>query len=257
MKIYLPVLAVLTALAGPASAHDHLNLEHGVPLEVEDAYVSSYGARELLGSFRYDRTEDGKNRVTLEPRLELGFWPDWQASVASPFLTGSAERAGSGRLETELVHNFNSEGLWLPALSAGGAVELPTGLENHGFDSALRALATKTLSRGTLLQRLHLNASWHHNDERRPGERGNRFKAAAGWQVRLSPSNMLLLGAFHEEEREQGRVLRMAEAGLRHQFDPLTVLAFGAGAGLNRDSPDYRITAGFQRALNLFYRKPR
>lgn len=249
MKI--PLLLAFALLALPARAHDHLNLEEGIPVEAEDAYVTPYGGWELQGVFKYERTEEGTDRLRLRPRLEWGVWRNWQATVSAPFFTGGAEREGSGQVETEALYNLNSEGVYVPALTFGGAIQFPTGLENHGYDPFAKAILTKTLSRGTLLQRLHLNALYFHNGERREGERLDRFKAAGAYEVRVSPNDILLVGGFHEEDIRQGRISRMAEAGLRHQFDPLTVLSVGGAAGLGREAPDYRFTVGFQRSLTF------
>ena len=55
-----------------------------------DAFPIEYRAFELQGLARYEKLdEDDDDRLTLEPRLEWGFAPNWQAKVISPFFAGT------------------------------------------------------------------------------------------------------------------------------------------------------------------------
>lgn len=42
----------------------------------------------------------------------------------------------------------------------------------------------------------------------------------------------------------RGENTNIIEAGIRRQLNPLTVLSFGAGAGIIEESPKFRITTG-------------
>jgi hypothetical protein len=163
------VLVMVTNLgpgAAPVQAADHLNLEEGLPVQeeglpvqVEDAYPIPYRGREFQGLFRYERTGDHKDRFVLDPRLELGFAPNWEAKLSVPFLLGSADKTGSGDIGLEALYNLNAESLRLPAFTLSARADFPTGRDSAGVDTTLKFITTKTLGNSSLLQRLHLNLS--------------------------------------------------------------------------------------------------
>ncbi len=236
-----------------AIAGDHLNLEEGIPVQVEDAFPIGYQGRELQAYTQYERTDEGKNRFTVVPRLEYGFAMNWQAEVEAPFYFGSAEKTGSGDVVVSALYNFNTETTLFPAVAAKGALELPSGSDSSGVDSHLKLVLSKTLSRSSFFHRLHLNLEWRHNANASSNERTDRYQAVLGYQLRLGPNNQLLLDLSREQEVRTEHTSNVIEVGLRHQWDPLTVLSVGAGVGIGQQSPDIRCTLGLQRALNLIH----
>ncbi len=60
----------------------------------------------------------GRQQYNFVPRVECGFAPNWRATVSSTLLAGPSDRTGSGNAELEIFHNFNTEGLRLPAFAA-------------------------------------------------------------------------------------------------------------------------------------------
>jgi hypothetical protein len=74
-----------------------------------------------------------------------------------------------------------------------------------------------------------------------------------GYQIRLGTDDFIIADYFYEEHLEKSMETQMVEVGWRHQYNPLTVLATGVGAGLTDESPDFRFNISFQRAVNLFY----
>jgi hypothetical protein len=235
----------------PAQAADHVNLEEEIPVQVEDAYPIPYRGREFQGLLRYERTADDKDRFRFEPRLEVGIAPNWQVRLSAPFLVGSAEKTGSGDVGLEAFYNFNTESLRLPAFALSSRFDFPTGPDTEGVDTTVKFIATKSLGESSLLQRLHLNLSWTHNAGRLPTERRDRFAGVLGYSQRVGPDTILVADFVREQEREKDKTANILEGGIRHQLDPLTVLAIGVGAGVGPDSPDVRITLGFQRSLTF------
>ncbi|MFN7139745.1 MAG: transporter, partial [Limisphaerales bacterium] len=151
------VSIIVAALAGATSfGADHQNLEEGLPVSVEDAYPIAYRGREIQSVFRYDRTHDDKNRVTLEPRIELGIAPNTEFEIRAPFYLGNADRTGSGDIALGVLYNFNTESLMLPAFSLGAEGVVPTGKDSRGFDTAVKFIVTKSVSKSGL-DRIHLN----------------------------------------------------------------------------------------------------
>ena len=242
-------VAAVSALTSSARAADHINLEPGLPLTVEDAYPTGYLNREFQLSGRYERTADGKNQYRADPRLEYGFARNWQARINVPFILGSGDKRGSGDIGAELFYNFNTESLKTPAFAASVSATAPTGRDSLGLDTEFKFIATKTLGYARKLQRVHFNLSYFNNASARADERSNGYAAVAGYSQRLGPQTILLADYAREQQKERDVTTDVIEVGLRYQKSPLTVLSVGLGAGVSRDSPDFRATLGLQRSF--------
>lgn len=240
-------LAITGLSIDPAAAADHLNLEEGLPTEVEDAYPVPYKGLELQGVFRYER--DGyKDRILLEPRLEYGVAPNAQVRLAVPLSFGNGGINNIEDVGVEVFYNFNAESVTLPAFAVSVGADFPTGPDSSGVDPSVRLLATKTIGNANM-DRLHLNLGYTQNFGTEVDERSNQFSAILGYSRRLNSDTMLVADFVFEQEDEIDTDAYLLELGVRHEIDPLTVFSAGAGAGLTSDSPDFRVTVGFQRSL--------
>lgn len=241
-------LTAIISFPKTAQAADHLNLEEGLPTEVEDAYPIPYKGIELQGVTKYERI-NGKDSFVIEPRIEYGIAPNTQATISVPFQFGSAEDDSIGNAGVEFLHNFNAESLKTPAFAIAVGADLPTGADSAGVDPKVKLIMTKTLGTGANLDRLHLNVGYTYNSSKQTGERSNRFKAIAGYSRRLGSSTILVTDFAYEQEEEKNDDTYVLELGIRQQATPLTVWSVGAGVGLSNDSPDFRITGGIQQSL--------
>ncbi len=249
---FVPLAAFGLALLGSglaARAADHTNLEEGLPTEVEDAYPIAYRGRELQFQGRYERTADGKNQYVLDPRLEVGFARNWQAKIAVPFRLGSGDKTGSGDVGLEVFHNFNNESLRLPAIAVSLRADLPSGRDSRGIDTQFKFIATKSLGTARKLQRVHFNLIYANNAKASAGERSNRTAGILGYSQRLNADTIGILDYVREQDRAEGVVSNIIEVGLRRQINPQTALALGVGAGVSKESPDFRLTAGVQKSF--------
>ena len=253
MKSKILFFTLLMFSVFPALGHDHLNLEKGVPLEVEDAYTTPYMNREFHSYLLYEDLPDSEERFLLVPRLEVGLFKNFQAELAAPFEFGDIEEEVSGNLELAGLYNFNMESLRVPAFSLGGGVTVPTGEGREGYDTFLKLNLTKTLPVPVSFHRLHANIYWNQNAKPEKDERINVMKYVLGHQVRIGTDDFFIIDYFYEEQFRKKKENQMLELGLRHQFNPLTVVAAGFGYGLTDESSDFRFNISFQRAINLFY----
>lgn len=245
MKLVFLGLAIT---CGSIFAADHLNLEEGLPTQLEDAYPIAYRGREIQTHLSYEHGDDGKDRVTLQPQFELGFAPNAQAKIAVPFYIGDADKKDSGNIGLEAFYNLNTEGIYIPAFALSARADLPTGREAAGIDTILKTIATKSVSR-TGLDRIHLNAAWKRNAGRGPMEREHMYQLIGGYSRRVGADTVIVANYVREEEEEKGKTFDIVEIGVRRQLTPLTVLSAGAGAGISKDSPDVRLTLGFQKSF--------
>jgi hypothetical protein len=242
------LLAALLLSCGVAYASDHSNLEEGLPVEVEDAYAIGRGGREIQTLTRYEHTADDKDRVVLEPRLEVGLWNNLQGRVSLPFYLGSASRTDSGNIALELFYNFNTEGLYLPAFAVSLRADMPTGTDSRGVDTTLKAIATRSVSR-TGLDRVHLNVAWEHNGGAYPDQREHMYRLVVGYSRRVTADWLLVADLVRETEIEKDHESNLVEAGFRGQITPLLVLGIGIGVGIAEESPDVRTTISLQHAF--------
>lgn len=243
MRLFLVICCSCSIFAA-----DHLNLEEGLPTELEDAYPIAFRGREIQTHFAYEHMEDGSDRVTLQPQIEFGFAPNAQAKIVVPFYVGDADKKNSGNIGLEAFYNFNTEGIWLPALAISARADLPSGREAAGIDTTLKGIATKSITR-TGLDRVHVNAAWKRNAGRGPMEREHMYHLVAGYSRRLGPDTVILADYVREQDEEEGKTIDLVELGVRRQLTPLTVLSAGAGAGLSSESPDVRFVLGFQKSF--------
>ncbi|OFZ53307.1 MAG: hypothetical protein A2428_10175 [Bdellovibrionales bacterium RIFOXYC1_FULL_54_43] len=238
------------------NAHDHINLERGIPVQLEDAYPTAFQNREFQGIAKYERTDDDENRYELVPVLEYGIFRNSELEIEVPVKFEPGPNEGSGNIETAFLYNLNYEGLLLPAISPIVRAVIPTGKNSRGLDTSLGLALTKTLSRTGFFHRIHANAFWHHNEDPSFDERSNRYEFALGYQARLDNSNQLLFNVLRKQEVKRDKASNLVELGLRHQWNPLWVLAVGATVGIGSGSPNFMGTLGFQRMINWPYGGP-
>ncbi|HYG34302.1 MAG TPA: hypothetical protein VEC99_05935, partial [Clostridia bacterium] len=185
------VAIVLCVGQAVSNAADHMNLEEGLPLQLEDAYPIAYRRREVQAVFRYDRTRDDENRFLLAPQVELGAFPNTELRLRAPFYLGNASQTGRGDIDLSALYNFNTESIYLPALALEAEGVIPTGKNSDGFDTTLKFIATKSISQmGT--DRIHLNLAWAHNAAPLHEEREHRYIAIVGYSRRIAADWVLV-----------------------------------------------------------------
>lgn len=227
-------------------AADHLNLEEGLPTEVEDAYPLPYKGREIQNVLKYERNGDA-DQILIEPRFEYGIAPNTQVRLSVPFSFGDGVNDIQD-VGLEVFYNFNAESLTLPAFAMSVSAAFPTGSDSSGVDPTVKLLATKTIG-NTFMERLHVNVGYTHNFDADVMERDDRFSAVVGYSRRLNSDTMLVSDVVYEQDDEIDEDSIIVELGIRHQINPQTVFSVGAGAGFTPDSPDFRLTVGIQKEI--------
>ena len=220
-------------------------VEKGSPTQLEDAYPLDYRELDVEGLFRYERLSHA-HRFVLSPRLEYGFAPKWQIRLTAPLFTGTADITGSGNLQGELLWNFQTEAHWVPAIAVSVEGDFPTGHAAQGVDTTLKLLASKTLGTWIARPQVHLNLAWTHHSGRMPDERPDLYGLIIGYSQHLTPRLMIIADYFRQQLALAGRTEDVLELGFRRGISGSTVVALGAGYGLNSDSRDFHIQAGIE-----------
>jgi len=252
-----PVLvpwAMLAIVAAPlpAAADDHFNLEEGLPVSTEDAYAIEYGGQELQGVFSYERSRDGKNLFTAEPRLALGVFPGFQATPRVSYSLGNGEGRDSGSVGLDGLYQLNQQTELMPVFAVSGSLDAPYGYANSSPETGLKLIAAKSLGDEKEGRDIHLNLGWVHNYGPTEEERADRFNAGIAYAQPLTEELIGVVDIVREEELERNRAVNLFEFGARYRVAENLAVAAGVGIGFGPDSPGVRVTIGFQRALDLF-----
>src|SRR2546422_849854 len=107
--------------------------------------------------------------------------------------------------------------------------------------------AMETMSRD---HSLPLNLLRDHNAGPVPAQRSDRYAVIIGYSHSIPADLVLVMDFAREQELEKGKTDNLIEAGLRHMVTAHSVVSLGVGFGVGEDSPDFRITLGFQYELH-------
>lgn len=250
LKITFVAALIFGANLFAAAQTDHVNLEEGLPTSLEDAYPTAYRNREFQFVTRYERGRDGTDRVTLNPRVEFSLFRNSQFKIEAPFYTGSGDKTGSGDIRVEGFYNFNTESRKLPAFAISGRIIAPSGRNSRGVDTAIKFIATKSIS--NRFDRLHVNLELERNGGARFDERNTLYTAIVGYSGRVGADTLFVADFVRRQERLRGENSNIIEAGIRRQINPLTVISFGAGVGIGEQSPRFQFRIGIQRSITIF-----
>lgn len=228
-----------------ASESDVEEVEKGSPTQIEDAYPLEYRELDVEGLFRYERVNQ-KSRYVYSPRVEYGFAPNWQVRLTAQLFTGTADVSESGNLQAEILRNFTTERRWIPALAVSAVGDFPTGHVAHGIDTTLKLLASKSLGTSIPRPQVHFNFTWTHHGGRTTAERSDLYGLIVGYSRLLTTQMTLVADYFRQQLPLAGRTEDVIELGFRRAVSKTTVIAFGAGYGLNSDSRDLHVQTSIE-----------
>lgn len=253
------VAALLSAfLAMPMAAQiDYRNLDDDRPVVTEDAYPIERYAFELLAPYRFEDDVDGTQLHVAVPELAYGLARNAQLGLKLP-IAGTDESVGGDTdwgiagLRVFGLHNFNTEGRSLPAISVRGDVAFPVGsLAGDGTRVAIKGIVTRSWGR----TRAHLNASWGFGPEDPPAaaEPLNRWAASLAVDRTFFRSSLLLVGELAASQTVSGAPTGLdASLGGRWQWAPTLVLDAGISRRLSSDvGPDFGFTVGLSHAFGI------
>jgi hypothetical protein len=239
------------AVPSAALAADIHDLQRRLPLEIEDTLTAQRREMRFQTPTRYER-DDGDDLLTIEPQLQYGFADNFQVEVTYPIKAGDGRRSGSGDVVVGGVYRFLDEeqpgftSSFLPSMAVKGEFVLPTGVNSDGLDTALRFLATKTLTEAESEDRVHVNLAWEHDMAAGSNARHHMITAVLGYSRKVREDTVVLADLVLGQDHQDNQSLAILEGGVLHQLSERLVLAGGLGFGLNDDSPEFRATVGFQ-----------
>jgi hypothetical protein len=242
--------AVLLLAASPALAEDPPEPGAGGPFSIEDVKTQDVGSLELEHVLGYERSHRGRDLFEFNPSIEYGLADRLELRLGLSYGVGDASSANRGRVTPGLRWQAVEQAGLLPNIGFIASVDLPFGAGDEGLATELLAIVSRTTGRGPGSWGVHLNAAWIARPD--PGEderrQGYRFGAAVS---HVATDNLSVLVGYVQEKQDRGeRDLRLVEAGFERRLGEVT-LGMAFGAGLNEDSPRFRITAGIKMDFQI------
>jgi hypothetical protein len=223
------------------------NLEPGFPTDLVDAFALDPKVFAAQGFVRYEQTDDDRDRFFFRPKVAYGIAPFAHIEASVGFFSGDADRTGSGDIRLGAHYQFLDEAGLVPAMAIIPGVEIPTGKDSRGLDTALTLAVTRSLNfGGDGNDRIHFNASWLRNAGRRDFEREHYYRVAFGYSRQFIDKLTLVADFVREEQRVKKQEANIVEGGAAYQIDDHMTASFNLGFGIAAESPDFRIGSGFQ-----------
>ncbi len=242
---------LLGMLPAVAAAQGGMRPQLGAPFATEDAFPQERGELQVQGTAQYDRTRRGTDLLELSPALQWGVAPGVELRLFSEYRFGNASDANRGTVTPGIFLQLTEERGPLPALAVIGEVEAPLGPGDRGTVLLLTAAASRTTGRGPGSWGLHLNAAWLTRPDPGLEERRDRYRFSGAVTHVVARDTSLVAEYVHERQEIGERDLSLVQAGLRQRFGEDTTFGVLVGAGLNNDSPRFRIRLGVEVNLNL------
>jgi hypothetical protein len=257
-------LGLLGALSPAHAQVDYRNLDDDRPTLTEDAYPIERYAWEVMLPYHFEREAGGATEHVFLAELTHAPIRNFHAGVKAPLAVANPAEGPSSGVELSGVklyglYNFNTEGVWLPALSLRADLALPWGgLGGDATRVTLKAIATRSWG----LTRLHLNLARSFGDE---GETLAAAEPASRWWVSAAvdrtlfrQSTLLLAELYARRDQADDPVEWVATLGTRYQWTPTLVLDAGVSRRLRDDvGPDVALNIGLTYAFAIRGLMPR
>jgi len=243
------LIALLTA--GPALSQDKPQRpDAGGPFTAESSSAQDRGTVELETVLSWDRSRRGTDRFEIAPQIEYGLTDSLELRLTGTHALGDSSDVNRGSVVPGFRWEIAPQQGLRPSIGLLGEVSFPYGPGDAGTVTELIGLLSSTTGSGPGAWGLHLNAGYvgrldPGRDERRDGY---RFAAAVSHVV--DRDSFVLLGYAQETQERGEKDLSLVEAGYQRRFGDFS---FGlvAGAGLNDDSPRFRLVAGVKMEFGI------
>jgi hypothetical protein len=225
------------------------------PLTTDDAGTVEKGKFQVETGFDFARQDNHDKEFTPSATLTYGLFERMDLGVGAAWLffnPAEGERQqGFADTVLKVKYRFLDDQSWMPAFAVSGTVKIPTASESKGLgsgkpDFSINGILTKNLSKRWAV---YLNGGYTFI-----GEHGvnNEWSYALAGQFALSDKWALvgeIAGANNFNGRKNDDPLS-ALLGIQHTFNENLVWDAGAGIGMNRAAPDFRLATG----LTLFFK---
>jgi hypothetical protein len=251
----LTALALTVPPTEAASAQEAIQPDLGAPFSTSGASVLDPGAVELEGTGSYQRGRRRTDSFEASIESQWGVARNLNLRLSTAYGFGEGDGADQGSVTPGVLYLLTEERGWLPAFAVQGEVDLPFGAGDPSIETTLTVLASKTTGSGPGAWGVHLNATWLARPDPGVEERRHRYQFS-GAVSHVVGRDTLLIAEYVRERQERGEDdLSLVQAGLRYRMEGGTTVGFAAGAGLNDDSPRFRLLVGLTTEFTLGRRR--
>jgi hypothetical protein len=248
----MPSVLLGAALSAPAAAQqDGMRPSIGTPFAVQSAFPQSRGDLRFDAILGWTRDRGGSHTLAPNPSVKWGVAEGLELRLGGQRAFGAGSAAGTGSISTGFRWRLADEEGWRPALALQAEVVAPFGRGDSTTRTEVLAIASRTTGRGPGSWGVHLNAGWSARPSPRGDERHHGYLLGAAISHVLGPDT-LLAAAYQHESQARGQLdLSVVEAGFEHRIRDGLAVALAAGAGLNHDSPAFRIRFGLRFSFGV------
>ena len=249
-------LAILASfISARACAADPQSISTDVPVQVEDAFPTKYGVMTLQNTDVY--TDDNKNSkgaddTQVQGVVKIGALPGLQVDIGPSYNFGDQSNADSGAGTVDALYQFNDNTTYLPAFAAHIYYEQPYGAGHQSQEWVFRGIATKYLGPSDRAPRLDINLTDYHLEQPSSTSRKDQLEAIVGLSADLNQNTAIVGDVVHGDLSAVGQVETIVDVGLRHTISGDWAISGGVGAGVEQQSPAFRVFFALQKDINLF-----
>lgn len=227
--------AAIIALAAPALAIDHDNVDGGRPLRFDDAEAIAFRERAVeFGLAAYSPFRRRGLGAVFSTEYLYGFAVNSHFSLDVDSSVGARsgtndKRFDLGNIGIGVFHNFNRETLKTPTYAARADVYLPTGRGSRGAGLRLRGVMSRTFAQ---YNRVHVNIDAHVQTAARSGDRSFipavtvGFTRPLGYPTYFNRTGLAEIGVRASEESGRGAIF-YGGVGIRQQVTVRSALDVG------------------------------
>jgi hypothetical protein len=244
--------AILLLAASPSLAQEEgATPDTGAPFAVGDAYTEERGSFQLELEGGFERSRQGRDMFDPAPTLKYGVTDRLELSLGGSYGFGDASGANQGSLGPGVTYRLVDQSGLVPTLALTAGVSLPFGPGHGAVTTDVGAVASWATGRGPGAFGLHLGGSWVARPNPEEGERRNGYAFGVAVSHVVTSDTVLVVG-YAEESQDRGeRAQRLVEAGFSRDLWENVSLGVAAGAGLNDDSPRFRLRAALKYNFSL------
>lgn len=250
IRIWLPaaVGCVLALAVGRAYAIEPTHLE---PADEGEAQAWS-----LEQTVEWEHHDD--DTFESETEIEYGLNRQLTIGVSIPVEFGGGDGTELGNIGIFMEGIFNPDSTNGPLVGGELKLLLPTEEDTEGIGGEAQLRISQYFGAEDK-HGLHLNVNgyydtfededdhWLHDlfdDD--DSDDDFAFGGAVGYTYQISDATGLVLDVFYKDETDEAEHEALAEIGFKHEFNESLEGVLGVGIGLDNDSPDAIVKAGFE-----------